>query len=133
MKGTVIYSALFLVLAATTCRKIEQHSHPLVGEWQWISSANGFARLYETPAKTGKEAVLIFASDSTYRWLEADEERSGGTYRFEMGRSMFDHQETELLLMTGRLPQVYRIANDTLWLMDHVTDGYTHRFRRKQD
>ncbi len=102
----------------------------LIGEWNWIQSTGGFAGTTETPESTGNEISIVFTDSIFKRFVNGilDTEEN---YTIELGESIRNSEETELIIYEYRIKQSFENIDDTLMLYDECIDGYTSKYMKE--
>jgi len=138
MRSVFLFIGL-LILAAGSCSKDEPEDNSfyvdtpeaLIGSWNWLYSAGGFAGTLSTPQSTGETKRIEFDSDNNLSLFVNGELINEQKFKIEKGKSITS-QDSVLLLTNAfgiRQSITFRTA-DTLILFDECYDCYEHHFNR---
>ncbi|MFC1564273.1 hypothetical protein ACFL6G_05015 [candidate division KSB1 bacterium] len=105
-----------------------EYEPSLIGSWNWIKSQGGIAGELLTPESTGWTVDLTFTGDYM-RFSRNDTTLVEGVYTLEIPENP-DTQWSSIYI-NDNLVFNYRFPDfNCLLLMDPVTDGYGHEFRK---
>lgn len=126
-----LYISVLIMLFFSSCKK-ENFTVPadLVATWQWDSSTGGFAYSRYTPQTTGKNIVIQFLPDYTFKQFVNDTLRYTSGVKIEKSSSIFNHQQTDIIVYeNSAVRQSFSIQKGlNLLLRDEVCDGFNHYY-----
>lgn len=131
-----------LILASGSCSKDESGDNSqyvdtpqaLIGSWNWLYSAGGFAGTTSTPQSTGETKRIEFDSDNYLRVFVNGQLKTDQKFTVEKGKSIASRDSVLLLRngfgVTGMRQSIRFRTSDTLILFDECYDCYSHHFSR---
>jgi hypothetical protein len=131
-----------LILASGSCSKDELKDNSLyvdtpetlIGSWNWLYSAGGYAGTISTPQSTGETKKIEFDIDNNLRLFVNGQFKNEQKFTIEKGKSIAGRDSVLLLNhgfgVTGMRQSIIFRTADTLILFDECYDCYEHHFSR---
>lgn len=121
---------LILILGCET-PEMEKVSQPLIGEWLWVESSGGFAGTTILP-KDNERVLLAFHKNGTFTIKLNGKETETGNYTVELQPSIFNQEQTYLLVYKNGISQGFQFEQKKLYLTDEVYDGFSHTYVKNE-
>lgn len=102
----------------------------LTGSWQWISSSGGFAGKTMTPLSANEQRSILI-SKSKICWFVNGNLTSETSYSFGTAKSIYTHEQVDVLRFENQPDLIFSISGDTLVLSNNFPDGLSHVYVRK--
>ena len=114
-----------ICLSLCSCASMRPENQ-IIGKWEWIGSAGGFAGNLITPESEGRSMSVVFGEDNIYRYYENGEQKY--SVKYEIPRQ--PKNEFGLLVNIKEWAYSCRLENNILVLNPLMSDGYIHIFYR---